>query len=132
MPDVQRLGSAPGCCSTHVVFGPDGELVLTVALAKVPAKSPYQVGDWVIHHGYPAKVQPGRSGWRGYVTGWMGSTLLRGVTDEGREWCEHWGALLPDGVHRCRSARCLCCPHPRRPDEIYQQTGLFDLAEVAT
>lgn len=128
MPDVQRFGSAPGCCSTHVVFGPDGTLALTVALAKVPTRSPYQAGDWVAYHGYRGDLESGRSGWRGYVTGGMGSTLLRGITDEGREWYEHWGSLDPDGTHRCTTVRCLCCPHPRRPDEIYQQTDLF--AEV--
>ncbi|TDC35670.1 hypothetical protein E1211_15300 [Micromonospora sp. 15K316] len=122
----------------HVVtaaFLPDDQL-WTTALSPVPAHSPFQAGDWVVCHGYPGEVPgPLKWGWRGFVLGGMGATLLRGLTDDGRQWCEYWGKLWPDGTP-CPDGRCVChpChpkwfadPEPERPEqlELFALAGMF-------
>lgn len=133
MGEVQRVRPPRGYFADHAVFGPAG-LVLTIALGQVPPRSPYQPGDWVVLHGYRGcPAGPLRWGFRGYVTGGMGPTLLRGVTDDGRMWCEHWGALQRDGARSDSAAVCVCCPNPRlrRHAGEAEQPALFDLAGVA-
>lgn len=112
----------------HATFDPAGHLVDTYGLGHIPARSPYQAGDWVALHGHPGAMPWHRHGWRGFVLGGMGSTLLRGLTDDGRDWCEHWGHLDPDGTaDRTGGGSCVCCPHPpRRPKPV--QLNLFDVA----
>jgi hypothetical protein len=77
-----------------------------------PAHCPYQVGDWVrVHgrHGNPDRAR--QRGWRGYVTGYIGGTILVGVTDDGRGWAEEWGTLGPDApTPRGVFDVCTCCP----------------------
>jgi hypothetical protein len=100
----------------HALWAADDSLALTVGLGPVPSHSPYQAGDWVRCHGYPGALPgPRRWGWRGFVLGSMGSTLLRGLTDDGQPWAEHWGSLLPDRTPSPPGgASCTCCPHPQR------------------
>jgi len=130
-PDPPAVRPAPGHYAPHAAFGPDGKLILTICLSAVPTRSPYQAGDWVVCHGYPGAMPgPRQWGWRGYVLGGMGSTILRGITDDGREWAEHWGALQPDGTP-CPAQMCVCHPHPRRYAPCkprVEQLDLFGLA----
>lgn len=101
----------------------------------VPARCPYKIGDWVRLHGYPGYAGRGSERWlngfRGVALGHHGSTLLSGLTDDGRPWTEHWGVLeRDDGRHRCDTVWCTCCPHPerfvrRRPVERVEQLDLF-------
>jgi hypothetical protein len=112
-----------------------GDQLWTTGLSPVPAHSPFQAGDWVVCHGYSGEFPPGprTQGWRGFVLGTYGATSLRGLTDDGREWSENWGRLLPDGT-RCADGRCVC--HPPDPKwftekpEPPEQLGLFDLRSM--
>lgn len=121
---------ARGHYEEHALWGPDGRLALTVCLGPAPNRSPYQAGDWVRCHGYPGEMPgPRQVGWRGFVLGSMGATILRGLTDDGRAWAENWGGLTPDRAPSpTGGAWCVCCPHPERfkapPPE---QLNLFDL-----
>lgn len=91
--------------------------------APVPAQSPFQAGDWVRQHGYPGNPPgPRQWGWRGHVTGSIGSTILVGVTDDGRAWAEYWGALALDVPNDDPVQRCVCCPRISRPVQL----GLFN------
>lgn len=65
--------------------------------------------EWVF-----LKPGPRRWGWRGYVTGSIGATILVGVTDDGRDWAEYWGALSPDQPNT-EWLRCACCPRRAQP-----------------
>jgi hypothetical protein len=80
----------------------------------IPDHSPYRHGDWVRVHAQPHAFPPGptQHGWRGYVTGGFGSTILVGVTDDGRPWAEYWGALEPD-TPRPPGKHCVCCRRER-------------------
>lgn len=100
----------------HIAWGPDGRLISSLGMSPVPARSPYQAGDWVRCHGYVGAMPgPQQWGWRGFVLGGFGATILRGLTDDGREWAENWGALLPDSKPcPTNGAWCVCCPHPQR------------------
>lgn len=112
----------------HAVWWPDGQLD-GFGLGAIPKHCRYRPGDWVVMHGYPgAAHQIQRDGFRGIVLGHMGSTILRGLTDDGREWSEHWGHLDPDGTPGDSTVLCVCCPHPprRRPPEG-EQISMFDL-----
>lgn len=132
MAEIQRVRPPRGYFADHAVFGPAG-LALTIALGTVPPRSPYQAGDWVVCHGYPGLPSgPRRWGFRGYVTGALGSTLLHGVTDDGRQWCEHWGALQRDGARSDSVAACICRPDPKLRKRLAEaeQPALFELAEV--
>lgn len=119
----------------HAFFGPDGTLVSSWGLSLIPDRSPYRAGDWVVHHGYPGAMPWARRCWRGYVLGCMGGTLLRGIRDDGAEWCEHWGHLNPDGAPGAAGIACSGCPHaPKRsrPEQLKQleQLGLFDAIDL--
>lgn len=113
----------------HIAFGPDGDLIATARLSAVPPHSPYKVGDWVVMHGFDGAPPWHRIGWRGFVLGSLGSTLLRGLTEDGQEWAEYWGALQPDGTPGYDN-RCNCCPHPRQRRGPEQLT-LFDALEAS-
>jgi hypothetical protein len=104
-----------------------------------PKHSPYQPGDAVQLHGYPGYPDPGfrRTGFRGWVAGYVGSTILTGITTNGEEWWEYWGDLNVDGKPVDMWDHCSCCREQR--DELKrayyakqracgQQLGLF--AEV--
>jgi len=83
----------------------------------VPLHSPFQLGEWVRLHGYPGNPRgPRRWGWRGYVTGSIGATILVGLTDDGRDWAEYWGALSPDEPNP--QGRCTCCPRRVTPVQL--------------
>lgn len=86
----------------------------TPKYSPVPPHSPYQLYDWVRCHGYPGHMPgPGRWGFRGFVLGTLGATILCGVTDDGRPWAECWGALRPDTSNTDAVVRCTCCPRTR-------------------
>lgn len=81
----------------------------------VPRQSPFQPGDWVRFHGRVGNPRgPRRWGWRGYVTGSLGATILCGLTDDGFEWAEYWGSLSPDAPNQ-DWPRCTCCPGRMTP-----------------
>lgn len=84
-------------------------------MSRIPRRSPFQAGDRVQMHGFPGAPEgPRRGGFTGTVQGGMGSTLLHGVTDDGRPWMEHWGALQRPGEPNLSAAACTCCPRPAR------------------
>lgn len=130
-----RRAPDPRDYQIHAVFGLPA--APTFGLGRIPTHSPYRYGQWVQYHTYrgtrpPATTNP----WRGYVLGYMGSTLLRGLTDDGREWCEHWGHIVPDGQRETGGGiECVCCP--RRPTRSarpvrrdVEQLGLFGGADL--
>lgn len=80
-----------------------------------PAHSPYQPGDAVQLHGYPGYPDPGfrRTGFRGWVVGYVGATVLTGITTTGEEWWEYWGHLVPDGRPVDMWDHCACCHKER-------------------
>ncbi|MEV6133107.1 hypothetical protein AB0M05_41015 [Streptomyces violaceusniger] len=82
----------------------------------IPPHSPYQRGDAVQRHGFPGN-QPGhsRTGFRGWVVGTVGSTILTGITTTGGEWWEYWGDLHPDGQPVDLWRWCTCCREARAP-----------------
>jgi hypothetical protein len=94
-------------------------------MSAIPEHSPYQAGDWVRVHGYSGNPRgPRRWGWRGYVVDSLGDTILRGITDDGRQWAEYWGALGPDRPSE-GFAYCTCCPkRPRTPSQLDLFPGL--------
>lgn len=95
-------------------------------VSKVPERSPYQHGDRVQLHGYPGEgAGHRRTGFRGIVTGSLGATILRGITDDGAEWAEYWGVLDPDGAKPSNVIGCSCCPRPPRKP---LQLELFGMA----
>ncbi len=84
-------------------------------VSRIPDRSPYSHGDRVQLHGYEGNPPGhGHTGFRGTVTGSLGSTILRGLTDRGEEWAESWGALVPDGTPSEGWVFCSCCPRPPR------------------
>jgi hypothetical protein len=86
----------------------------TPPMSPVPAHSPYRLYQWVRCHGHPGDpLGPRRWGFRGYVLGTLGGTTLRGLTDDGHEWAECWGALRPDGPNTDAVVCCTCCPRNR-------------------
>ncbi|MFJ2568149.1 hypothetical protein ACIO02_35390 [Streptomyces sp. NPDC087568] len=106
-----------------------------------PAHSPYQPGDLVQRHGYAGYPAPGpgRTGFRGWVVGHVGGTILTGITTAGEEWWEEWGVLNPDGKPVDMWDHCACCRTERREllrayyakrQAQGQQLGLF-AGEVA-
>jgi hypothetical protein len=101
---------------THAVFA-DAGLAFTIGLGRLPGRCPFKPGDWVRYHGYPVPSRSPRDpvsyGFRGYVLGGMGANLLRGVTDDGRDWCEPYGHLTRDGEYEGGGSSCICCPNPR-------------------
>ena len=125
-----RDTSCPFGCGDTLVYTTNGVQCSTEACAsrggpisRIPAQSPYQHGARVQMHGYAGNPEGHRrTGFRGVVTGSLGSTILRGATDEGEEWGEYWGALVPDGTRESSWMRCTCCPGP----EV--QLALFEVA----
>ncbi|MFF7067346.1 hypothetical protein [Streptomyces pseudovenezuelae] len=106
-----------------------------------PRHSPYQPGDAVQVHGYAGHPDPGhrRTGFRGWVVGYVGATLLTGITTEGEEWWEYWGDLDPDGLPVNMWAHCSCCreqrtallrAHYAKERARGQQLDIFDGAAV--
>ena len=91
-----------------------------------PPHCPYQPGDWVRVHGIWNPHSPSRRwGWRGFVLGHIGATILTGLTDDGFEWAEEWGALEPDRPRpRGVFDVCTCCPRVAIDD----QPALFQVA----
>lgn len=119
--DRRRLG-------IHLWWGPDGVVLEGWGVNEVPTRCPFRIGDWVVLHAYPAHrhpCDPWATGFRGVVLGAHGSTLLSGVTEDGRTWWEHWGALVPDGRPGGSAASCACCPDPDRWGEPDGQLDLF-------
>lgn len=99
---------------THAVFAAGG-LAFTIGYGRLPARCPFRPGDWVQMHGHPGPTGDpfARYGFRGYVLGGMGSSILRGITDDGREWFAHSGHLVADGKGDGSAVGCTCCPDPR-------------------
>lgn len=88
---------------THAEFDTAG-VVDGWGIGAVPDHCPYRPGQWVVLHGYP-----------GY---------------DGREWCEQWGWLDPDGTADYDD-RCSCHPHPKRyrpRPARYEQLALLAVA----
>ncbi|MEV6800548.1 hypothetical protein AB0M91_19705 [Micromonospora rifamycinica] len=112
-PTVIQVGNPRHIHVRTAAFLPDNQ-VWTVGISPVPPHSPFREGEWVTCHGYSGEFPPGTRtrGWRGFVLGTFGATTLCGLTDDGREWCENWGRLYPDGTP-CPDGRCVC--HPRHP-----------------
>ncbi|MFD9965069.1 AAA family ATPase [Amycolatopsis sp. NPDC058986] len=83
-------------------------------MSRIPAHSTYRLHERVRCHGYPgAPAGPRRHGFRGFVTGYLGGTILQGVTDDGRDWTEEWGLLSPDApAANTAPTYCACCPQP--------------------
>lgn len=105
----------------HAVFDETG-LAYSIGLGWLPKVSPYKVGDWVRYHGYDV------AGFRGFVLGGRGGTLLFGLTDDGREWCEHFGHLDPDVPMVCMyGPHCTCCPREDIRRENARPVDLLDL-----
>lgn len=98
-------------------------------MADVPAHCPYKLNDWVRRHGYPGDMPgPARWGWRGFVTGYIGGTILIGVTDDGMHWSEEWGSLCLDEPNPNRAPTfCVCCPRPAVFKAPAPPLTLFDL-----
>lgn len=92
------------------------EAFATTKGREVPAHSPYKAGDAVQLHGYGGYPEPGfrRTGFRGWVVGYVGATILTGVTTTGEEWWEYWGGLGPDGRPVDMWDHCACCRDERR------------------
>ncbi|MEU7822965.1 hypothetical protein [Catellatospora sp. NPDC049133] len=95
----------------------------------VPERSPYKAGDRIQLHGYPALNGLQRTGFVGTVHGYLGSTLLTGLTDSGEMWAESWGVLVREGEPNDSVVKCTCC-------DLAQQTlpasSLDEPAEVRT
>lgn len=79
-----------------------------------PKHCPFKPGAAVQLHGYAGEL-PGhrQTGFRGWVVGYVGATLLTGITTDGEEWWEYWGALAPDGLPVDMWAGCSCCRDER-------------------
>jgi len=112
------------------------EAFATARGRQVPPRSPYKPGDAVQLHGYRGEFPPGlrQTGFRGWVVGCVGDTVLTGITTDGQEWWEYWGRLKPDGLPVDLWAGCVCCHEARAPllRAFYakqrakgQQLGLF-------
>ncbi|MEU0940374.1 hypothetical protein [Embleya sp. NPDC005971] len=87
--------------------------------AAVPGHAPYRVGDSVQLHGYAGHLghpeDHAATGFRGWVAGSIGATILTGITTTGRPWAEPWGGLHPDGLPVDIWDHCACCRHLRLP-----------------
>lgn len=112
---------ADGCHSEHVAWDPDGNLAVAIGVGLIPKRGRYAPGDWVVLHGRPNAVRGNRRyGFRGMVLGGCGGGYYYGITDDGRQWCETSGDLLPDGKPSRES--CTCCqPKPIKPTRV--ETG---------
>lgn len=92
------------------------EAFATTSGRQPPDHCPYKAGDAVQRHGYGGYPEPGfrRTGFRGWVVGCVGSTVLTGITRDGEEWWEYWGSLKPDGLPVDMWDHCACCRDERR------------------
>lgn len=108
-----------------MIAGPRGAASLDVPLrSEIPPQSPFRLGEWVRFHGRPGNPRgPRRWGWRGYVTGSLGATILTGFTDDGFGWAEYWGALSPD-VPTAAWPWCTCCPRRTTPERAARPAQL--------
>lgn len=79
IPVGDRRGTQPGVC-------------LKCRGGRIPERSPYKAGDRVIMRGNAARGTP-QTPFRGIVEGSVGSNELIGMTDDGKPWCQSWGAL---------------------------------------
>jgi hypothetical protein len=79
IPVPDRRGTQPGVC-------------LRCRAATVPERSPYKAGDRVVMRADVTRGNP-RTGFRGTVEGSVGWNRLIGMTDDGKPWCQSWGAL---------------------------------------
>lgn len=112
------------------------EAFATTSGRAIPPHCPYQLGDAVQLHGYAGEFDTQRrTGFRGWVVGTVGATVLTGITTEGQEWWEYWGSLRPAGEPVVTWGGCTCCQTERREllRAFYagrraagQQLGLFD------
>jgi hypothetical protein len=92
------------------------EAFATTKGREVPAHSPYQRGDAVQLHGFHGEQEGHRrTGFRGWVVGCVGATILTGITTTGEEWWEEWGRLHPDGQPVDIWRWCTCCHVARIP-----------------
>ncbi|MFD4830190.1 hypothetical protein ACFWPV_10095 [Streptomyces uncialis] len=91
------------------------EAFATTRGRRVPDHCPYTLGTPVQLHGYGGEHTLMRqTGWRGWVVGCVGATVLTGITTDGTEWWEEWGRLHPDGQPVDMWAYCACCRDERR------------------
>lgn len=92
------------------------EAFATTKGRQVPDHCPYRSGDAVQLHGYAGHPDPGhrRTGFRGWVVGCVGATILTGITTTGEEWWQEWGDLNPDGLPVNMWDHCTCCRDERR------------------
>jgi len=86
------------------------DLCLACKGARIPARCPYQAGARVFLQPSPGMSDrhpddPERTGFTGTVEGTVGAHLLIGLRDDGREWCEQWGALQREGTSKKRLTR---------------------------
>ncbi|MFF3848026.1 hypothetical protein [Streptomyces sp. NPDC002328] len=91
------------------------EAFATASGRQPPAHCPYEPGDMVQMHGYSGYPAPGhrRTGFRGWVVGYVGATILTGITTTGEEWWGEWGDLNPDGKPVDMWDHCACCREER-------------------
>lgn len=91
------------------------EAYATTSGRQPSAHCPYKPGDPVQLHGYSGYPAPGhrRTGFRGWVVGTVGATILTGITITGEEWWEEWGRLNPDGQPVDMWDHCACCREER-------------------
>ncbi|MFP8944743.1 hypothetical protein ACLIYM_25370 [Streptomyces fenghuangensis] len=76
---------------------------------------PFKAGDPIQRHGYSGNYDRlSKTGFRGWVVGTVGATVLTGITTDGEEWWEEWGNLDPDGRPVDLWGGCTCCAAERR------------------
>jgi hypothetical protein len=110
------------------------DLCLACKGARIPAHCPYKAGDRVVMPGSPNARRyhpddPMRTGFRGVVEGTCGARLLLGLRDDGREWCQSWGALEREKL-RCRycgkTVRSLAADCPVSPTFRHEVLALAE------
>ncbi|MET7949237.1 hypothetical protein [Micromonospora sp. NPDC005324] len=102
---------ADNCHSEHAAWDPEGNLIVAIGVGPIPKRGKYAPGDWVVVHGRPNAVRGNRRyGFRGMVLGGCGGGYYYGITDDGRQWWETGGVLVPESNPSPES--CTCCPHP--------------------
>jgi hypothetical protein len=115
----------------HIWWLADGR-ILTWAIGKVPARSPYQPGHRVVGHGWRGRRSGGEGrehhGFRGFVLGGNGRDHY-GLTDDGYTWHSSTALLDPaDQVKPWES--CTCCPHPPKRAGKPAPAGQGDLLDL--
>jgi hypothetical protein len=82
-------------------------------VSAIADRSPFKAGERVQMHGYPGAIyELQRTGFVGTVEDCLGGRYLRGHTDDDREFCEPWSALVREGkpANDRRTLCCTCCP----------------------